>query len=118
MIIKRNLIFFLESRKDNGILIVNNVPIRMRINYAGQRIDLFTGYRIDAAKWKKSKQRVKNNCTNKLQQSASDINSNLDIYSDTIQTIFKEYEIKEILPTKKQLKNDFENRIKKQDKKI
>lgn len=35
MILKYNIIFSLESRKKNGVPIVDNVPIRMRVNYKG-----------------------------------------------------------------------------------
>ena len=72
MNIKHNIIFALEIRKKDGILIVENVPIRMRVNFASQRIEFTTGYRIDVAKWDADKQRVKNGCTNKLKQSASE----------------------------------------------
>ena len=47
MNIKRNIIFALESRKKDGVPIVENVPIRMRVNFASQRIEFTTGYRID-----------------------------------------------------------------------
>lgn len=104
MNIKRNLKFFLESRKKNGKTIVENVPIRIRVNYAGYKVDFSTGYRIDVEKWSETEKRVKKNCTNKLQQSASDINGDLDRFSTIIQTIFKEYEIQELIPTPKQLK--------------
>ena len=77
MNIKRNIIFSLESRKKNGAPIVENVPIRMRVVFASHRIEFTTGYRIDAAKWDADKQRVKNGCTNKLKQSASEINADL-----------------------------------------
>ena len=60
MNIKRNIIFALESRKKDGVPIVENVPIRMRVNFASQRIEFTTGYRIDVAKWDGDKQRVKN----------------------------------------------------------
>ena len=49
MNIKRNIIFAMESRKKNGVPIVENVPIRMRVIYASQRIEFTTGYRIDVA---------------------------------------------------------------------
>ena len=58
MNIKRNIIFALESRKKNGVPIVENVPIRMRVIYASQRIEFTTGYRIDVAKWDADKQRM------------------------------------------------------------
>lgn len=51
MNIKRNIIFALESRKKAGVPIVENVPIRMRANFASKRIEFTTGYRIDSAKW-------------------------------------------------------------------
>ena len=77
MNIKRNIIFSLESRKKNGVPIVENVPIRMRVVFDSHRIEFTTGYRIDVAKWDADKQRVKNSCTNKLKQSASEINADL-----------------------------------------
>ena len=75
MNIKRNIIFSFESRKKKGVPIVENVPIRMRVVFASQRIEFTTGYRIDAAKWDADKQRVRAGCTNKLKQSASEINT-------------------------------------------
>lgn len=47
MNIKRNIIFALESRKKDGVPITQNVPIRMRVIFASQRIEFTTGYRID-----------------------------------------------------------------------
>ena len=78
MIIKRNIIFNLQSKKENGKVSNENLSIRMRVNYGGQRVDFTTGYRIDLDKWDLTKQRVINKSINKLQQTASDINSHLD----------------------------------------
>ena len=89
MNIKRNIIFALECRKKDGVPIVENVPIRMRVNFASQRIEVTTGYRIDVAKWDGDKLRVKNGCTNKLKQSASEINAALLGYYTELQEIFK-----------------------------
>lgn len=112
MNIKRNIIFALESRKKNGVPIVENVPIRMRVIYASQRIEFTTGYRIDVAKWDANKQRVKNGCTNKLKQSASEINADLLKYYAEIQNVFKEFEVQEAMPTTQQLKDAFNLRMK------
>ena len=112
MNIKRNIIFALESRKKNGVPIVENVPIRMRVIYASQRIEFTTGYRIDVAKWDSDKQRVKNGCTNKLKQSASEINADLLKYYAEIQNVFKEFEVQETMPTTQQLKDAFNLRMK------
>ena len=107
MNIKRNIIFTLESRKKDGVLIVENVPIRMRVNFASKRIEFTTGYRIDAAKWDTDKQRVRNGCTNKLKQSASEINASLLGYYTEVQEIFKKFEVEEIMPTPEQIKKAF-----------
>lgn len=116
MNIKRNIIFSLESRKKNGVPIIDNVPIRMRVVYGGQRIEFTTGYRIDLSKWDADKQRVKNSCTNKLKQTASEINSDLNKYETDIQAIFKEYEVQELTPTPKQIKDHFNERQSKESK--
>ena len=107
MNIKRNIIFTLESKKKDGVLIVENVPIRMRVNFASKRIEFTTGYRIDAAKWDTDKQRVRNGCTNKLKQSASEINASLLDYYTEVQEIFKKFEVEEIMPTPEQIKEAF-----------
>src|SRR3712207_1366991 len=107
MNIKRNIIFTLESRKKDGVLIVENVPIRMRVNFASKRIEFTTGYRIDATKWDADKQRVKNGCSNKLKQPASEINASLLGYYTEIQEIFKKFEVEEIMPTQEQIKEAF-----------
>lgn len=107
MNIKRNIIFTLESRKKDGVLIVENVPIRMRVNFVSKRIEFTTGYRIDAVKWDNDKQRVRNRCTNKLKQSASEINASLLGYYTEVQEIFKKFEVEEIMPTPEQIKEAF-----------
>ena len=107
MNIKRNIIFTLESRKKDGVLITENVPIRMRVNFASKRIEFTTAYRIDAAKWDADKQRVKNGCSNKLKQSASEINASLLEYYTEIQSIFKRFEVEDVMPTPEQIKEAF-----------
>lgn len=113
MNIKRNILFSLEKRKKDGKPVVENVPIRMRVIYNNQRIEFTTGYRIDTAKWDEDKQRVKNGCTNKLKQTAAEINSDLLKYYADIQDIFKEFEVIDVTPVPEQLKTAFSNRQKK-----
>ena len=110
MNIKRNIIFALECRKKDGVPIVENVPIRMRVSFSSQRIEFTTGYRIDVAKWDGDKQRVKNGCTNKLKQSASEINAALLGYYTELQEIFKRFEVAEIVPSSAEVKEAFNNR--------
>mgnify|MGYP000703652841 FL=1 len=79
----------------------------MRVIFASQRIEFTTGYRIDVEKWDTDKQRVRNGCTNKLKQSASEINADLLKYYTEIQNVFKEFEVQEAMPTTQQLKDAF-----------
>jgi len=79
----------------------------MRVNFASKRIEFTTGYRIDAIKWDADKQRVKNSCSNKLKQSASEINASLLEYYTEIQAIFKKFEVEEAMPTPEQIKEAF-----------
>ena len=110
MNIKRNIVFALEKRKKENIPVIENVPIRMRVIYNNKRIEFTTGYRIDVSKWDEDRQRVKNGCTNKLKQTATEINSDLLKYYSDIQDIFKECEVNDIIPTPEQLKAAFNNR--------
>lgn len=105
--IKRNIIFALENRKKANIPIIENVPIRMRVVFANNRIDFSTGYRIDVSKWDSIKQRVKNGCTNKLKQNSDEINTTLLKHYTKIQDIFKIFETQDIFPTPEQLKKEF-----------
>ena len=112
MNIKRNIIFSLEKRKKDGIEIIENVPIRVRINYDGDRLDLSSGFRVDISKWDDKKQRVKNGTTNKIKQSASEINTSLLKIESIIQDIFKSYEIAGAVPSKPTLRNEINDKIK------
>lgn len=107
MTIKRNIIFSLENRKRDSVLITENVPIRMRVSYDCHRVEFTTGYRIDVAKWDASKQRVKNGCTNKLMQSAAEINADLANYASALHGVFKDFEVRGKIPTPSELKASF-----------
>ena len=111
MNIKRNTSFFLEKRKKNGELIIENIPIIMRVTFSGMRVDFTTGYRIDADKWDKDGQKVKKGCSNKKRESASEINDYLNNLSTTIGDIFKGYEVEEVSPTIARIREDFNARM-------
>ena len=108
MNIKRTVNFKLEQRKKKGVAVTENVPIRMRLTFDGNRIEFSTGYRIDADKWDASKQRVKPKYTNKQKVSAADINATLSNYEIVVQDVFKDFEVQDIMPTTEQLKERFE----------
>tara|TARA_R110002012_G_scaffold241323_1_gene415533 strand:+ start:11826 stop:13112 length:1287 start_codon:yes stop_codon:yes gene_type:complete len=102
--IKRNLIFSLEKRKKEGKLITDNVPIRLRVNFEGSRVDIQTGFRIDISKWNEDKEEVKNGSFNKLGQSSSSINSRLLELKVAIQDLFGDFERLDQIPTKEEVK--------------
>lgn len=108
MNIKRTVNFKLEQRKKKGVAVTENVPIRMRLTFGGNRIEFSTGYRIDADKWDSSKQRVKPKDTNKQKVTASDINATLSNYELVIQEVFKDFEVQDVMPTTELLKERFE----------
>lgn len=110
MNIKRNVVFCVEHRKKDGVPIIENVPIRMRVMYAGKRVEFSTGYRIDMDKWDGVKERVKPRRMNKLMQSAGEINADLMRYYTEIQNAFKEFEMKGVVPSPKQLRDTFDRR--------
>ena len=67
--------FYLEKRKDKetGELLTENVTILLFYSFGGQRLQYYTGHRIDAAKWDAANQKAKKGFTQ-----ASNIN-NVDI---------------------------------------
>jgi len=117
MIIKRNIIFSLENRKKNGVPIVDNVPIRMRVNYDSRRVDFTMKHRIDVKKWDANKQQVKNGCTNKLKVSSAEINADLTRNYTIIQDIFREFEFQETIPTPEQLREAYKSKTKTEESK-
>ena len=64
------------------------------------------------AKWDAKKERVKNGTTNKLKQSAYEINADLSKYENDIQEIFKRFEVAEAVPTPEQVKEAFNAKYK------
>lgn len=55
--------FYLEKRKDKktGRIITENVPLFLFYSFNGQRLQYYTGLRIDAAKWSEETMKVKKN---------------------------------------------------------
>ena len=107
MNIKRTLNFKLEQRKKNGIPVTDNVPIRMRLTFGGNRIEFSTGFRVDASKWDEGEQKVKKSSTNRQRQTASEINAALANYVMVVQEMFKEYEVENRMPSVDEVKEDF-----------
>jgi len=102
--IKRNLKFALEKRKKNGELIIENVPILLRVTYNGARVNIYTGYRINFCSWNEEKQEVRHQSSNKHNQSASFINSRILELKVALQDHFAKSETADIIPKKEELR--------------
>jgi hypothetical protein len=116
MIIKRNINFKPEKRKSKGVEITKNVPIKIRLSFLGNKMDLYSGFRVDIEKWDDKKQRVKNSTTNAQKQSASDINTALSKQETIINDIFKHYEVIGEVPTVSKLRDEINEQIKPKEK--
>lgn len=69
--------FSLERRKKDGVLIENNMPIRIAINHNNQRMTLSTGFRVDLKSWDESMQIVKKGFVNKQKEPYNIVNAKL-----------------------------------------
>ena len=111
MNIKRNIHFSLKTRTYKSIKISENLQIRMRVSYNSDRLDILTGYSIDDDKWDADAQRVKKGYYSKTGESYSDINSQLNKSAYEMDQAFKEFEVIDRLPTKAELLNAYNRRI-------
>lgn len=84
------------------------LPIRMRISYDGQRLDLRTGHVCHPDKWDADAGRVRPGTTNRYKESASTINRNLSAMESVIVEILQRYEINHVIPTPAVVKYDFD----------
>lgn len=84
MNVKRSIRIAPEKRRRKGKLIEENAPIRIRVSYAGNRVDLSTGLNIDLEDWDDSKNLVKSNSKNRTGQSSGEINILLNDYKNDL----------------------------------
>jgi len=117
MSIKRNITFSLKGKSNNGVAQTESLQIRMRVVFEGQRIDFNSGHNIDADKWDKKRQQVKNGCTNKNHESSAEINEHLHMMADKIEKIFADFEYQKKVPTVAQIKELFNKHEAKEPKK-
>lgn len=89
----------------------SDLPIRMRIGYAGLRLDLRTGYVCPPDKWDSESMRMKAGTTNRYRESAATINREISKMENLVSDILARYEVDNIVPEPSVLKKDFEVRI-------
>lgn len=102
MQIKRNCQFLLDKEKGK-----TDAKLRYRIKYAGHIVAFSVGYRVDIDKWNIEAQRCKAGTTNKRKQSASEINKEIQRLEDLMISVFKAWEVQEVVPTPDQLRESF-----------
>jgi site-specific recombinase XerD len=77
--------FYLEKRKnkETGKLITHNVPIQLFFSFYGQRLQYYTGYRVDTPMWDEDHMKVKRNYAD-----AAEINKELGKLKSKVEDIF------------------------------
>ena len=98
--------FYLEKRKDkeSGVLVEKNVPILLFFSFKGQRLQYFTGYRIDLHKWDDGNHKVKRNY-----EEAAEINKELGKLKTKVENIYERAKALEIEPTVKYFREQLKN---------
>ena len=84
--------FYLEKRKNKktGIMESKNLPIRLSFIYSGNRLEFYTGYRIDEKNWDSEIQNVTTNSSNSDGISSSIINLRLSKIKSIIEDLYTE----------------------------
>lgn len=82
-----------------------SVPIRLRVCYSGYRIDIHSGYVIDANKWDKESQRVTLGSKNCYKQTSGEINRGLSNMVSKVEEVLTRFELEHHrTPTPKEFK--------------
>ena len=97
------------SPRTEGDKLSENVPIRLRVSFAGIRVDIRSGYVIDAEKWDNNNACVKIGAKNSFNQTAGEINRALTNLSSTIEEVLIRFELDNHRPpTAKEFKTAFD----------
>lgn len=97
------------SPRTEGDRLTENVPIRLRVSFAGIRVDLRSGYVIDAEKWDNNNACVKIGAKNSFNQTAGEINRALTNLSSIVEEVLTRFELdNRRTPTAKEFKAAFD----------
>lgn len=86
----------------------SDLPIRMRIGYAGLRLDLRTGFVCPPEKWDSDQMRMRSGTSNRYRETAATINRELSRQESLITQMLARYELDGVVPEPAVLKNDFD----------
>lgn len=113
MIIKRNILFFIDKEGNLETGYKPDGKLRLRIRFASTKVDFNVGYRVDIVKWSTETQRCKSGTTHgKKKVSALEINNEVQRLEALADTVFKAFEVKNYIPTPKEYRDAF-NRVNK-----
>ena len=107
--IKRKINLRIEKRKKKGVLVKENAPIFFRLTYNGNRINLYSGYRVDLKEWNEETEKVNPKLKYSNEEFGEDVNMKLAEYKSILHTFFINCQIKEIIPSKEEIKAVFQN---------
>ena len=104
---KKSVKFSLFPKKVGGVL-CESLPIRVRVSYAGERVELRLGFSIEPEKWNAEEGRVRMNARNRYHQTAGEINRAIAKSEECIDAIFTRFELlNNRAPTPAELKAAF-----------
>ena len=106
--IKRKITVDIERRKKKGVIVNENAPIFIRLTFLSNRINFYSGFRINISDWDSEKKEVISGRTNSSEQTAEEINIKIDKYKSAIQSFFYECQIKNQVPTIEEVKDAYE----------
>lgn len=89
----------------------SDLPIRMRVGYAGLRLDLRTGFVCPPDKWDPEAMRMKAGTSNRYKESAATINRELSKQESLVGEILARYDLDGSVPEPAVLKADFDLRM-------
>lgn len=89
----------------------SDYPIRMRVSYEGQRLDLRTGFVCPPAKWNKGTMRMRPGSENRYGEKAASVNAALSRMESVVAEILTRYELDHKVPVPSVLKADLEQAL-------
>lgn len=108
MIIKRNLLFFIDKEGNLKKGYKPDGKLRLRIRFASGKVDFNVGYRVDIEKWSTETQRCKSGTTHgKKKISALEINNEVQRLEVLADTTFKTFERNNYFPTIQEYRSAF-----------
>ncbi len=99
--------FYPEKRKDIDF----NVPVMLSVTYSRQRMFYYTGLRCDVKQWDTQESRLKRNQITLNDHTTLEFNAELTKITNAVNDLFKVYEIRDVLPSPAELREDLKSKL-------